>query len=214
MLWCCARTTSKWHLQYIWPSHQALDRKQGSLSAHLLPSRFWGTPLCSRQRGWLVLCNSWSYTSRSSSQADLVISYFWRNDWWGHPWSVGCRCTNSLYMWYPGPGGWWYPGPRLNRINSVLIPTGCVFFFESLSRKNLQVKCAWLGASWDEWPIEKFSRVRMSEDKVRTKDPCWSVGTIYNPRELSGVSTAGLGLDGVLQVVSELTLAVSWACVG
>jgi hypothetical protein len=56
--------------------------------------------------------------------------------------------------------------------------------------------------------------VHMSEDKVRTKDLCWSVGTMYDPRELSGVSTAGLGLDGVLQVVSELTLAVSWACVG
>jgi hypothetical protein len=32
----------------------------------------------------------------------------------------------------------------------------------------------------------------MSEDKVRTKDSCWSVGTIYDPRELSGVSTAGV----------------------
>jgi hypothetical protein len=26
---------------------------------------------------------------------------------------------------------------------------------------------------------------------VRTKDPCWSVGTIYDPSELPGVSTAG-----------------------
>jgi hypothetical protein len=42
----------------------------------------------------------------------------------------------------------------------------------------------------------------MSQDKVRTKDPCWFVGTIYNPRELTGVSTIGLGVDGVLQVVS------------
>ena len=31
----------------------------------------------------------------------------------------------------------------------------------------------------------------MSEDKVRTKDSCWSVRTIYDSRELSGVSTAG-----------------------
>jgi hypothetical protein len=31
----------------------------------------------------------------------------------------------------------------------------------------------------------------MSEDKVRTKDSCWSVGTIYDPRELLGVSIAG-----------------------
>jgi hypothetical protein len=60
----------------------------------------------------------------------------------------------------------------------------------------------------------KFSRVRMREDKVRTKDSCWSVGTIYDPRELPGVSTTGPGVDGVLQVVSELTLAVSQACVG
>jgi hypothetical protein len=37
----------------------------------------------------------------------------------------------------------------------------------------------------------KFSRVRMSEDKVRTKDSCWSVGTIYDPRELPIVSTSG-----------------------
>jgi hypothetical protein len=40
----------------------------------------------------------------------------------------------------------------------------------------------------------KFSRVRMSEDKVRTKDSCWSVGTIYDPRELSEVSTVGAGI--------------------
>ena len=37
----------------------------------------------------------------------------------------------------PGMG---CPGPRLNRINSVIIPTRCIFFFGSLSRKNLQVK--------------------------------------------------------------------------
>jgi hypothetical protein len=33
---------------------------------------------------------------------------------------------------------------------------------------------------------------------VRTKDSCWSVGTIYDPRELPGVSIAGPGVDGVL----------------
>jgi hypothetical protein len=36
--------------------------------------------------------------------------------------------------------------------------------------------------------------VRMSEDKVHTKDSCWYVGTIYDPRELPGVSTAGVGI--------------------
>jgi hypothetical protein len=37
----------------------------------------------------------------------------------------------------------------------------------------------------------------MSEDKVRIKDSCWSVGTIYDCRELVGVSTAvtGIGRD-------------------
>jgi hypothetical protein len=56
--------------------------------------------------------------------------------------------------------------------------------------------------------------VRISEDKLHTKDSCWSVGTIYDPRELPGVSTIGSGVDGVLQVVSEPTLVVSRACVG
>jgi hypothetical protein len=40
----------------------------------------------------------------------------------------------------------------------------------------------------------KFSRVRMSEDEVHTKGLCWSMETIYDPRELSGVSTAGPGI--------------------
>ena len=39
-----------------------------------------------------------------------------------------------------------------------------------------------------------FPLVRMNENKVRTKDSCWSVGTIYDPRELPGVSTASLGI--------------------
>jgi hypothetical protein len=46
----------------------------------------------------------------------------------------------------PGMG---YPGLRLNRINRVFIPIRYIFFFGSLSRKNLQVKRAWLGAIWD-----------------------------------------------------------------
>jgi hypothetical protein len=40
---------------------------------------------------------------------------------------------------------------------------------------------------------EVFS-VRMSEDKVRIKYSCWTVGTIYDPRELPGVSIAGPGI--------------------
>jgi hypothetical protein len=34
----------------------------------------------------------------------------------------------------------------------------------------------------------------MSEEKVRTKDSCWSVGITYDPSELPGVSTAGPGI--------------------
>jgi hypothetical protein len=50
--------------------------------------------------------------------------------------------------------------------------------------------------------------VRMSEDKVRTKNLFWPVGTIYDSRELLGVSTIGPIVDRVLQVVPEPTLAV------
>jgi hypothetical protein len=42
----------------------------------------------------------------------------------------------------------------------------------------------------------------MSEDKVRTKDSCWSMGTIYDPSELSEVSIVGPGLDGVLHRIT------------
>jgi hypothetical protein len=48
-----------------------------------------------------------------------------------------------------------------------------------------------------------FSQVRMSEDKVCTKD-LWSVGTIYDPGELPGVSTAGPRLDGVLHTLTSV----------
>jgi hypothetical protein len=42
---------------------------------------------------------------------------------------------------------------------------------------------------------------------VRTKDSCWSVGTIYDPTELPEVSTADPGLDGVLHSSSTPTLS-------
>jgi hypothetical protein len=41
----------------------------------------------------------------------------------------------------------------------------------------------------------------MSEDNVRRKDSCWSVWTIYDSRELSGVSTVDPRVDGVLHFV-------------
>jgi hypothetical protein len=56
--------------------------------------------------------------------------------------------------------------------------------------------------------------VCISEDKVHTKDSCWSVGMVYDPKGLPGVSTASSRVDGVLEMVSEPTLTVSRACVG
>jgi hypothetical protein len=42
--------------------------------------------------------------------------------------------------------------------------------------------------------LGSFSRVRLSEVKVCTKDLCWSMGSIYDHRELAGVSTVGPGI--------------------
>jgi hypothetical protein len=39
---------------------------------------------------------------------------------------------------------------------------------------------------------------------VRTKDPCWSVGTIYDPTELPGVSTAGPRIERGVTIVDQL----------
>jgi hypothetical protein len=51
-----------------------------------------------------------------------------------------------------------------------------------------------------------FSRVRMSEDKVRTKDSCWSVGTIYDPRELPEVSTVAAEIGRGVIFVQSLSI--------
>jgi hypothetical protein len=62
----------------------------------------------------------------------------------------------------------------------------------------------------------------MSEDKVRTKYSCWSVRTIYDPRELPGVSTAGPGIgrgvtsrawsNSVLSTTARLTMRSACDC--
>jgi hypothetical protein len=43
----------------------------------------------------------------------------------------------------------------------------------------------------------------MSEDKVRTKDSYWSVWTIYDPRELPEVGTAGPGIGRGVTICSK-----------
>jgi hypothetical protein len=46
----------------------------------------------------------------------------------------------------------------------------------------------------------------MSEDKVCTKDLCWPVGIIYDPRELPEVSTTGLRIGRGVTVMIMLRL--------
>jgi hypothetical protein len=53
-----------------------------------------------------------------------------------------------------------------------------------------------------------------SEDKSAQKRLGLVYGLVYDPRELTGVTIARPGVVGVLQMVSELTLAVSWARMG
>jgi hypothetical protein len=49
---------------------------------------------------------------------------------------------------------------------------------------------------------------------VHIKDYGWSVGLVYDPRGLPEVMTARPGVSGVLQMVSEPTLTVSWVRTG
>jgi hypothetical protein len=51
-----------------------------------------------------------------------------------------------------------------------------------------------------------FSRVSMTEDKVRTKDSCWSVEMVYDLRGHLGVTTVGSGVDGVLPRYDQMII--------
>jgi hypothetical protein len=55
------------------------------------------------------------------------------------------------------------------------------------------------------------SRVRVSEDKVRRNDLCWSVRAVYVLEKWPDVSGPGLEEVGCYRMVSEPTLMVSWA---
>ena len=46
--------------------------------------------------------------------------------------------------------------------------------------KNSNVKCAWVGVVIGWGPSGKFLGKRASEDKTRSKDPCWFVGPVDN----------------------------------
>ena len=60
----------------------------------------------------------------------------------------------------------WHPDPGHNRINRILIPTSCNFFFGSRSPKNSEVKRAWPGAIWG-WVIDR--KVIPGCARLRTK---------------------------------------------
>jgi hypothetical protein len=61
------------------------------------------------------------------------------------------------------------------------------------------------------WPIEKFHGCAWVRTNMRRKDRGWFVGLVYDPSELTGLTTARTGVAGVLQLVSEPTLTVSRA---
>jgi hypothetical protein len=88
----------------------------------------------------------------------------------------------------------------LNRIKRVLIPIRCIFFFGSLSQKNLWIKRAWPRAIL-RWLTnrEVFSSVHewVQSAHKNTRVGLWIA---YNPRGLPGVSITGPGVDGVLQI--------------
>jgi hypothetical protein len=67
-----------------------------------------------------------------------------------------------------------HSGSRLNRIDKDTHTNKLQLLFRKPITKNSKVKHAWLGAMGDR--PGSPSRVRMSEDKVRRNDMCWSVG--------------------------------------
>jgi hypothetical protein len=78
-------------------------------------------------------------------------------------------------------------------------------FFGSLSQRTSKLSVLGLEQFRMGDRPGSFSQVRMSEDKVCTKDSCWYVGTIYDPRELPRVSTAGPGIGrGVTPEAADL----------
>ena len=89
----------------------------------------------------------------------------------------------------------------------ILIPTSCNFFSGSPSLKNSKVKRAWPGAMGDR-PGSSF-RVRMSEDKVRRKDWCWSVRVVLVLFKLPDVSGPGLAEAGRYNLATSVMIKIT-----
>jgi hypothetical protein len=50
--------------------------------------------------------------------------------------TVGLKPTSTMISW---PLGWWYPSPRLNGINRVLISIRCIFFSEAYLERTCKL---------------------------------------------------------------------------
>jgi hypothetical protein len=111
-------------------------------------------------------------------------------------------------LWYPGLWDGDILAQGLIELIEYPYQQGASSFLEVYLKRTFQLSVLGFEQFGMGDRPKSFSRVRMSEDKVRTEGSCWSVGTIYDPRELPEVSTDGPGVDGVLQVVSEPTLVV------
>lgn len=69
-----------------------------------------------------------------------------------------------------------------NRISRLFIPTMCILFFGSLFRKISKLNMFGL-KQFRMRLTGKFSRIRMSENKLRIKYSCWYMVTIYNSKD-------------------------------
>lgn len=135
-----------------------------------------------------TLAVSWSCGARGSAIWCMALV--------GLEWSHGMTYDDTRHTYMTKRGGYWLGVDRrrrrfskrwwiviswskLNRIDRILITKRCIFFFRSLSRKNLWIKCAWP----TNWKV--FSGVRewgQSAHKVLFL----SVRMVYDRRGLPG----------------------------
>jgi hypothetical protein len=103
------------------------------------------------------------------------------------------RCVETS-VWYPSPWDGDILAQGLIELREYLYQHGASSFSEDYLERTFKLSVLGLEQFGMGDRPRSFSRVRMSEDKVRTKDSCWFVWTIYDPSELPVVSTAGPGI--------------------
>jgi hypothetical protein len=101
---------------------------------------------------------------------------------------------DSVISW---PLGWWYLGPRLNRINRVLISTRCIFFLEVYLERTFKLSVFGLEQFGVGDRPESFLGCAWVRTKCAQKIHV-GLWRQYTTSELPGVSIAGPGLDVVL----------------